>query len=97
MLNEIGYGHLIKSLQLRVTGCFPPARIDTRVTAVTEQDRALRIPPQVAPRSDAPIAHLEFALKYARPLPIPCYKNFPSGVDKIGCSEEDVSPQLVSV
>jgi hypothetical protein len=62
--DEIGYGHLVRTLGLRVSGYRMPAKIDSGLLAVRAQDGALRVPASVAPNSSDPLAHLEFALKY---------------------------------
>ena len=61
---EIGYGHLVNTLGLSVSGYRLHARIDGGVLSVREQGNDLHVPAAVAPNSDDPLGHLEFALKY---------------------------------
>ena len=59
----IGYEFL---KELLATSAFPmerPARVAS-VTKVTSTTDALAVPPSVAPASDAPLEHLQFALKH---------------------------------
>jgi len=64
MRKAIGYGHIAQTLKLRVTPCVRPAYVDSCVNAVMEEGASLHVPPGVAPASDAPLAHLQFALRY---------------------------------
>lgn len=61
---EIGYGHLVNLLGLNMSGYRLHAKIDSGVLSVREQGNDLHIPTAVAPNTDDPLAHLEFALKY---------------------------------
>lgn len=61
---EIGYGHLVHTLGLNVSGYRLHARIDSGVLSVREQGNNLHVPVAVTPKNDDPLAHLEFALKY---------------------------------
>ncbi len=61
---EIGYGYLIDKLKLRVSGYWLHAKVDRGVPAVSQQGNAILVPVSVAPASDDPLDHLEFALKH---------------------------------
>ncbi len=61
---EIGYGYLVDKLKLSVSGYRLHAKVDAGISAVRQQGDVVLVPASVAPSSDDPIDHLEFALKY---------------------------------
>lgn len=62
--DEIGYGHVVRIMGLRVSGYRLPAFVDPGLSAVRGQNDELHVPPAVAPSTQDPLAHLEFALKH---------------------------------
>lgn len=61
---EIGYGYVVRTLGLRVTGYRLHAVVDSGVLALRTHGNVLHVPTGVAPSSEDPVTHLEFALKY---------------------------------
>ncbi len=61
--NLVGYEFLREQLDLSAFPCARPARVSS-VTKVTQRPDGLDVPAAVAPASDAPLAHILFALKY---------------------------------
>lgn len=61
---EIGYGYLIDEMRLDVTGYRSHAQIERNVTAVRRGESTVSVPIGVAPDSDDPMSHLEFAVRY---------------------------------
>lgn len=59
----VGYEFLRQHLHLSAFACTRPARIGN-VTKVTQRPDRLDVPAAVAPASQAPLAHLLFALKH---------------------------------
>lgn len=62
--DEIGYGFLVRTLGLKVSGYRLHAKVAPGVVAVRTHGNQLLVPPGVAPDEGSHLAHLEFALKH---------------------------------